>query len=86
MPVYALLIWLAVGAAIGAFATRLLKSVGSFGTIGDLVVGAVGAIIGGYALGLFGGSGGSGIIVSVSTAAVGAFALLWTARKVIKAG
>ncbi|NLE95814.1 MAG: GlsB/YeaQ/YmgE family stress response membrane protein [Dehalococcoidia bacterium] len=84
MPVYALLIWLVIGAVIGFLARRILGKAGPFGLIGDIVVGIVGAIIGGYLLGLLGATGSSGILVSFLAALVGAILLLWILGKVIK--
>ena len=84
MPVYALLLWLVIGAVIGFLARRILGKSGRFGLAGDIVVGIVGAIIGGYLLGLLGATGSTGIIVSLLAALVGALLLLWVVGKVIK--
>ena len=84
MPVYALLIWLVIGAVAGWLAQRIFGKVGPFGLVGDIVIGIVGAIIGGYLLGLLGATGGGGIFVSFLTALVGALLLIWAANKIIK--
>ena len=74
MPVYSLLLWIAIGAVVGWLAQRILGKVGPYGLVGDIIVGIVGAIIGGYLLGLLGASGTGGIFVSFLTALVGASA------------
>ena len=84
MPVYALIVWLVIGAVAGWLAQRILGKVGPFGLIGDIVVGVVGAIIGGYILGLLGASGTGGILVSFLTALIGALLLVWLLQKVVK--
>ncbi len=84
MPVYALLVWLIIGALAGWLAQRILGKVGPFGLIGDIIVGLVGAVIGGYLLGLLGGSGTGGILVSFLTALVGAVLLVWVLGKIVK--
>ena len=84
MPVYALLVWLIIGALAGWLAQRILGKVGPFGLIGDIIVGLVGADIGGYLLGLLGGSGTGGILVSFLTALVGAVLLVWVLGKIVK--
>jgi len=84
MPVYALLLWLVIGAVIGFLARRILGKKGPFGLAGDIIIGIVGAIIGGYLLGLLGATGSMGIIVSFLAAVVGAVLLLWIVTKFIK--
>ncbi len=84
MPVYALLVWLVIGAVAGWLAQRILGKVGPYGLLGDIVVGLVGAIIGGYLLGLLGGTGTGGILVSFLTALVGAILLVWLLGKIVK--
>ena len=84
MPVYALLLWILIGAAAGFLAQKILGKVGPFGLIGDIIIGIVGSVIGGYLLGLLGASGGGGIFVSFLTALVGAIALVWAAQFIKK--
>jgi uncharacterized membrane protein YeaQ/YmgE (transglycosylase-associated protein family) len=84
MPVYALLVWLVIGAVAGWLAQRILGKVGPYGMVGDIVVGLIGAIIGGYLLGLLGASGSGGILVSFLTALVGALLLIWILGKIVK--
>jgi len=82
MPVYALLVWLVIGAVIGLLARRIFRKTGPFGLVGDIITGIVGAIIGGYLLGLLGATGSIGILVSFLAAVVGAVLLLWILTKV----
>ena len=84
MPVFALLLWLAIGAAAGFLARRFLSAPAPFGLIGDIVLGILGAIVGGYLLGLLGATGGGGIFVSLVTAFIGAVLLIWAASFVTK--
>lgn len=84
MPVYALLVWLVIGAVAGWLAQRIFGKVGPYGLVGDIVIGLVGAIIGGYLLGLLGGSGTGGVLVSFLTALVGAILLVWVLGKIVK--
>lgn len=84
MPVYALIVWLVIGAIAGWLAQRILGKVGPFGLIGDIIIGIVGAIIGGYLLGLLGASGTGGILVSFLTALIGAVLLVWVLSKIVK--
>ena len=84
MPVYALLLWLVIGAVIGFLARRILGKQGRFGLAGDIIIGIIGAIIGGYLLGLLGASGSMGLIVSLLAAVVGAVLLLWVVGKFVR--
>jgi uncharacterized membrane protein YeaQ/YmgE (transglycosylase-associated protein family) len=70
-----LLGFLAIGAAAGWLAGRLMKE-RPFGLGGDLVVGVIGSIVGGQVFGLLGlaAYGNTGIFV---TALVGAMVLLY---------
>lgn len=85
MPLYALLLWIVIGAAAGWLAQRLLGKVGPYGLIGDIVVGIVGAVVGGYVLGLLGMSGGGGVVASFVTALIGALLLVYLLQMLIKA-
>ena len=83
MPLYALLVWIVIGAVAGWLAQKILGKVGPFGLIGDIVVGIAGSVIGGYILGLLGASGGGGILMSFLTALVGALGLVLVLGKLI---
>ncbi len=84
MPVYALLLWIVIGAVAGWLARKILKTPAPFGLVGDIVVGIVGGVIGGYLLGLLGVSGGGGIFMSLVAAVLGAIVLLWVIGLVVK--
>lgn len=81
MPVYALLVWVVIGAVVGWLAPRIFKKVGPFGLVGDLVTGVVGALVAGYGLASL---VAMSAIVSFLVALVGALLLLWIVRKVVK--
>jgi uncharacterized membrane protein YeaQ/YmgE (transglycosylase-associated protein family) len=67
-----------IGIAAGWLAGQIVKG-GSFGLIGDLVVGVIGGVIGGYLLGQA-GIFPSGILGSIITATIGAVVLLFVLR------
>ena len=69
------LIWfLLIGLAAGWLAGQIMKG-GSFGLVGNLVVGVIGAVLGGLLFGLLGLTA-TGIWGSLVTATVGAVVLL----------
>ena len=74
MSAETLVIWLIVGAVAGWLAGQIVKG-GSFGLVGDIVVGIIGAIVGGW---LFSALGVGAIV----TATIGAIALLVVLRLV----
>ncbi len=81
MPVYALIVWIVIGAVVGWLAPRIFKKAGPFGLLGDIITGVVGALVLAYLLAtLFAMSA----IVSYLIALVGALLLLWIVRKVVK--
>ena len=67
-----------VGIVAGWLAGQIVKG-GSFGLIGDLVVGVIGGVIGGYLLG-HAGIFPSGILGLIVTATIGAVVLLFLLR------
>jgi uncharacterized membrane protein YeaQ/YmgE (transglycosylase-associated protein family) len=78
------LLWfILIGIAAGWLAGQIMKG-GSFGLVGDLVVGVIGALLGGF---LFGAVGihAYGLLGSLITATVGAIILIALLR-VIKRG
>jgi len=81
MPVYALIVWVVIGAVLGWLAPRIFKKGGPFGLVGDLVAGVAGALILAYLLAT---QFAMSAIVSYLLAAVGALLLLWILRKVVK--
>ena len=83
MELWALLVWLAIGAAAGFVAHRLMgESRG--GLLGDLVMGILGSVVGGYALSVFGRNTGGGPVATFVVALIGAMALIWIVRKLRK--
>lgn len=83
MDITSVLIFLGIGAVAGWLAGALMKG-GSFGLIGDMVIGVIGAFIGGWIFGLLGIASG-GLIGAIITATVGAMVLLFVIRLVKKA-
>jgi uncharacterized membrane protein YeaQ/YmgE (transglycosylase-associated protein family) len=73
------LIWfLLIGLAAGWLAGQIMKG-GSFGLVGDLVVGVIGALLGGFLFGAL-NIGVSGLLGSLITATTGAIVLLLLLR------
>lgn len=69
-------LWFAlIGVAAGWLAGQIWKG-GSFGLIGNLIVGVVGAILGGWLFAQF-GSGATSLIGQLVVATVGALVLLF---------
>lgn len=77
-----LITFLAIGALAGWLAGTLMKG-GSFGLLGNIVVGIVGAVIGGTLFGALGISAG-GLLGSIVTATVGAVILIFVVRLIKK--
>ena len=82
MPLWALLVWLVIGAAAGFLAPRIMGGPSGLGQMGDLVLGLIGALAAGYGLALSGiGLSGMNIIIATFVAAlVGALGLIWVGR------
>ena len=73
-------IWfLLVGLAAGWLAGMIMKG-GSFGVIGNIVVGIVGAFIGGFLFNTLGVSSGGGTLGSIIVATIGAIVLIFLLR------
>jgi uncharacterized membrane protein YeaQ/YmgE (transglycosylase-associated protein family) len=81
MPIWALFVWLVIGAAAGYLAQRIMGGQSPGGLLGDLVLGILGAIVGGYGLSLLGIAGNGGLVSTFVVALVGALALIWVVRK-----
>ena len=84
MPVWALLVWLAIGALAGYLAQRVMGGRSPGGLMGDLVLGIVGALLGGYGLSLLGMANIGGLIGSFIVALAGALILIWLVRQLNK--
>ena len=79
-----IIIWLAIGAVAGWLAGMIMKG-GSFGLVGDIIVGIVGAVIAGYLLPRLGIFIGGGIVAAIINAVIGACILLFVLRLVKRA-
>jgi uncharacterized membrane protein YeaQ/YmgE (transglycosylase-associated protein family) len=73
-----------IGLAAGWLAGQIMKG-GSFGLVGDLVVGVVGALLGGFLFSVLGLQATS-LIGSLITATVGAIVLIALLRQIKKRG
>ncbi len=82
MPLWTLLVWLAIGAGAGFLAQKMMGGQSPGGLLGDLVLGILGAVAGGYALALVGLGGTGGMIGTFVVALLGAMALIWIVRKI----
>ena len=74
-----ILILLAIGAIAGWLAGQIMKG-GSFGLLGDIIVGIVGSAIASFLLPKLGISIGGGILGSIINATIGACILLFVLR------
>ncbi|MEM7728014.1 MAG: GlsB/YeaQ/YmgE family stress response membrane protein [Pseudomonadota bacterium] len=83
MSLEAILIWIVIGAVAGWLASVVMKG-GSFGLLGNIVLGIIGAFVGGWLLGLLGVAFG-GILGSIVTAFIGAVVLIFLARLIKRA-
>jgi uncharacterized membrane protein YeaQ/YmgE (transglycosylase-associated protein family) len=76
--------FLIVGLIAGWLAGVLMKG-GSYGVLGDIVVGILGALIGGWLFGALGVGAGGGLIGSIIVATIGAVVLIFLLRLVKRA-
>jgi uncharacterized membrane protein YeaQ/YmgE (transglycosylase-associated protein family) len=76
-----LLAWLVVGLIAGWLAGQVMKR-GSYGVIGDIVVGIIGAFIGGFLFGFLMPGSSAGLVGSIIVAFIGAVVLLAVLRAV----
>ena len=66
-----LIAWVIVGLVAGFLASRVMKG-GSYGLVGDIIMGIIGAFVGGFLAGLLGFTGPTGLIGSIVVAFIGA--------------
>ena len=66
-----LIAWMIVGLVAGFLAGRVMKG-GSYGLVGDIIMGIIGAFVGGFLAGLLGFTGPTGLIGSIVVAFIGA--------------
>ena len=75
--------WILIGGIAGWFASIIMKTDGSQGIIGNIIVGVLGAFIGGFLFSLIGGAGFGGFsFYSLLVATIGAVVLLWILKMV----
>ncbi len=76
--------WIVVGAIAGWLA-GMLRSEGSRGFLGNMLVGIVGGVVGGFVFGLFDKSGADGInLYSIIVATIGALIFLFIKDRLVK--
>ena len=75
MDLVGILIFLLIGAIAGWLTGQIMKN-GSFGLLGDIIVGIVGAVFGGWLLPQLGLFTGGDLIGQIITATLGAVVLL----------
>ena len=78
MTLTGLIIFLLIGAVAGWLAGLIMKG-GSFGLVGNIVVGVIGSLIGGWLFSLL-GIAVYGLIGSIIAAVVGAIVLIYIVR------
>lgn len=83
MDPVALIIWLVIGGVAGWLAGIIMKG-GSFGLVGNIIVGIIGAAIAGYLLPRLGIFIGGGAVAQVINAVIGACLLLFVLRLVAR--
>ena len=81
MDLVGILIFLLIGAIAGWLAGQIMKN-GSFGLLGDIIVGIVGSAIASFLLPRLGISIGSGVVAAIIHATIGACILLFILRLV----
>lgn len=76
MSLFAILIWIAVGAVAGWLAGLAMRGAG-FGLVGNILVGIVGAVVAGFLLPRIGIAIGGNIVASILNAFIGAIIVLF---------
>ena len=85
MPMWSLLVWLAIGGIAGLVARSFIGGTPPFGKIGDVILGIAGGVVGGFGLALLGiGGGGTigGLIYTCIAALAGALLLVWLSNRI----
>jgi uncharacterized membrane protein YeaQ/YmgE (transglycosylase-associated protein family) len=72
-----------IGLAAGWLAGQVISG-GSFGVIGDILLGVVGALIGGFLFSKLGLSAGGGMLGALIVATIGAVLVLFLGRIVVR--
>ncbi len=75
MTLYAILIWIVVGAIAGWLAGLVMRGAG-FGLVGNILVGIIGAVVAGFLLPKIGIVIGGGFIAAIVNAFIGAVIVL----------
>ena len=79
------LIWfLLIGLIAGWLAGKVMRG-GSFGVVGDMIVGIIGALLGGWIFGKLGISAGGGLLGAIITAFIGAIVFIFLLRLIKRA-
>src|SRR5262245_591342 len=81
-PTMEFLWFILIGIAAGWLAGQIMKG-GSYGLVGDLIVGVIGALLGGWLFGLA-GIAASGLIGQLVVATIGAIVLILVLRLIQK--
>ena len=77
-----IILWIIFGGIVGWFASVMMKTDSSQGTVMDVVMGIIGAVVGGFLMGLIGQSGVSGFnLYSLIVAVIGAIVVILIGRK-----
>ena len=76
MSLFAILIWIVVGAVAGWLAGLVMRGAG-FGLIGNILVGIVGAVVAGFLLPKIGIVIGGNIVAAILNAFIGAVIVLF---------
>jgi uncharacterized membrane protein YeaQ/YmgE (transglycosylase-associated protein family) len=83
MPLWSLIVWLAIGAVAGLVARQVVSGVPPFGRIGDVILGIAGGVVGGFLLAATGIQGTvGGLIGTMVTALIGAVLLIWLSNRI----
>lgn len=80
-----ILLWILFGGLSGWFASLIMKSDNSQGTLGDIILGILGAVVGGFIMNFIGQPGVTGFnLYSMIVAVLGSVILLFLRYSVFK--